>query len=103
MDDPSLGIKATVIDLGLSRMDAGVGQQGVTVHWTPLDPEIFEGEGDYQFDVYRMMKAAVGEDWQAFKPLTNVMVNLLLFSESVSIDSFGWTHIVVALLVDEAH
>ena len=77
MDDPAHGVLATVIDLGLSRMDAG-GPRGV--HWTPLDPEIFEGEGDYQFDVYRMMRAHAGDGWEEFRPLTNVMVRPVSFS-----------------------
>jgi hypothetical protein len=45
MDDLSHGVKATVIDLGLSRMDAGDGGSGPEVLWTPFDEEIFEGEG----------------------------------------------------------
>lgn len=68
MNDPSHGVEATIIDLGLARMNGGEG-----VHWTPFDQEIFEGEGDYQFDVYRMMKDSIGE---GFKPITNVMVSL---------------------------
>lgn len=45
MDDPLHGVEATVIDLGLSRMDAGDGHGGDPVHWTPIDQEVFEGEG----------------------------------------------------------
>jgi serine/threonine-protein kinase haspin len=67
MDDPSHGVETTIIDLGLARMSGGDG-----VQWTPFDDEIFEGEGDYQFDVYRMMKDGVGEE---YKPITNVMVS----------------------------
>ncbi|OCH94325.1 hypothetical protein OBBRIDRAFT_770081 [Obba rivulosa] len=70
MDDVAHGIEATVIDLGLARMNSG---DGSGVHWTPLDDEIFEGEGDYQFDVYRMMRAHNKGSWQEYKPLTNVM------------------------------
>ncbi|KDQ64363.1 hypothetical protein JAAARDRAFT_27985 [Jaapia argillacea MUCL 33604] len=70
MDHSSQGVKATVIDLGLARMDSG---DGVTPHWTPFEEEVFEGEGDYQFDVYRMMRNYIGKGWTEFKPLTNVM------------------------------
>ncbi|KEP48368.1 putative haspin kinase [Rhizoctonia solani 123E] len=42
--------------------------------------KVFEGEGDYQFDVYRMMQAhCLGNQleetarWEDFRPLTNVM------------------------------
>lgn len=45
MDDLGHGVQATVIDLGLSRMDAGDGDKGVEVHWTPFDDEVFMGEG----------------------------------------------------------
>jgi Haspin like kinase domain len=29
---------------------------------------------DYQFDVYRMMRAHNQNDWEGFNPLTNVIV-----------------------------
>jgi serine/threonine-protein kinase haspin len=45
IDQPVYGVKATIIDLGLSRMDAGDGADGVRVHWTPFAEEIFMGEG----------------------------------------------------------
>ena len=45
MDDLAHGVQATVIDLGLSRMDAGDGSDGDQVHWTPFDDEVFMGEG----------------------------------------------------------
>lgn len=73
MDDDAHGVQATIIDLGLSRMDDG---SDAKVHWTPFDEEIFEGEGDCQFDVYRMMRAHIGDSWKAYKPLTNVMVSI---------------------------
>lgn len=74
MDDPVHGVRATLIDLGLSRMDAGDGDGGEMIHWTQFEDEVFMGEGDYQFDVYRMMREHNGGDWEDFKPLTNVMV-----------------------------
>lgn len=45
MDDLAHGVEATIIDLGLSRMDAGDGDSGERVHWTPFDEEMFMGEG----------------------------------------------------------
>ncbi|VDB97040.1 unnamed protein product [Peniophora sp. CBMAI 1063] len=71
MDDPNYGVQATVIDLGLARMSGHDGATEPT--WTPFDEEIFEGEGDYQFDIYRLMRAHHGRDWSCFRPLTNVM------------------------------
>lgn len=47
MDDLSHGVEATIIDLGLSRMDAGDGGCGDNVHWTPFDEEVFMGEGRF--------------------------------------------------------
>ena len=44
MDDLSHGVMATVIDLGLARMDAD-DAVGHHVRWTPFEEEIFEGEG----------------------------------------------------------
>lgn len=46
MDDLAHGVQATIIDLGLSRMDAGDGGSGERVHWTPFDEEMFMGEGN---------------------------------------------------------
>jgi serine/threonine-protein kinase haspin len=92
MDDLAHGVQVTVIDLGLSRMDAGDGSDGDRVHWTPFDEEIFMGEGwsfscsirtdrqltctvgDYQYDVYRMMRDLTREEWEGYHPMTNVMV-----------------------------
>ena len=36
------------------------------------DPEIFESEGDPQYDVYRQMKKTTESEWQKFHPRTNV-------------------------------
>lgn len=43
MDHSSYGISATIIDLGLARMNAVNCKD--KVYWTPLDNVIFEGEG----------------------------------------------------------
>ncbi|OJT05338.1 Serine/threonine-protein kinase haspin -like protein [Trametes pubescens] len=72
MDDAAHGVLVTIIDLGLARMDAH-DADGHRVHWTPFDEETFEGEGDYQFDVYRMMRTHNGDAWEDYRPLTNVM------------------------------
>ncbi|KAI0660792.1 hypothetical protein C8Q70DRAFT_1052623 [Cubamyces menziesii] len=72
MDDPDHGVLVTIIDLGLARMDAH-NADGHHIHWTPFDEEVFEGEGDYQFDVYRMMRTHNEDEWEGFRPLTNIM------------------------------
>lgn len=48
MDHDSYGVKATVIDLGLARMEADDGAEHNT-RWTPFEPEIFEGEGELSY------------------------------------------------------
>ncbi|KAG8896705.1 hypothetical protein FRC00_005427 [Tulasnella sp. 408] len=70
-DDPeeSGGVSSTIIDFGLSRMVSASGKSLSTT----FESEIFDGKGDYQFDIYRMMKAHIGDDWGEFRPLTNVM------------------------------
>lgn len=44
MDNTRFGVKTTIIDLGLSRMDASDPGDRVT-YWTSFDDDIFEGEG----------------------------------------------------------
>lgn len=46
MDDPAHGVQATIIDLGLARIDRNLNGEGQT-YWTHFDPVIFEGEGQY--------------------------------------------------------
>lgn len=43
MDDANHAVIVTIIDLGLSRMDASLEM----IHWTPFEQEVFEGEGEY--------------------------------------------------------
>jgi serine/threonine-protein kinase haspin len=50
MDDPSHGVRATIIDLGLSRMDAGDNKGDIVTHWTPFEEETFMGEGNFNFN-----------------------------------------------------
>lgn len=46
MDHDIHGVRATVIDLGLSRMESDE-DSGESVRWTPFDDEVFEGEGTF--------------------------------------------------------
>ncbi|XP_072141945.1 uncharacterized protein [Dermacentor andersoni] len=64
------GVKASVIDYTLSRTRIG-GQ----VYFTDLskDSAIFQGTGSFQYDIYRIMKEHNGDDWEAFRPHTNVL------------------------------
>ncbi|XP_070385238.1 serine/threonine-protein kinase haspin-like [Dermacentor albipictus] len=64
------GVKASVIDYTLSRTRIG-GQ----VYFTDLskDSVIFQGTGSVQYDIYRIMKEHNGDDWEDFRPHTNVL------------------------------
>lgn len=53
---PTHGIKATIIDFTLSRM---LYDGCVLYNDLANDEELFEATGDYQFDIYRLMKARV--------------------------------------------
>lgn len=53
----SFGVEATIIDFTLSRIeDDGV----VIFNDLSLDPDLFTAEGDYQFEVYRLMQKKNG-------------------------------------------
>jgi hypothetical protein len=115
MDHPAHGVQATVIDLGLARMNA-CGDGGLTeIRWTPFDEEIFEGEGqrvafdalgrflicilgDYQFDIYRLMRKHNGGRWADFRPLTNVMVCPCYLIDRIAFQQHIQLLLVVALL-----
>lgn len=67
---PNSGIQASIIDFTLSRMTF----EGCCVfNNLSEDPALFEGAGDYQFDVYRIMKDNVNDNWQVFEPYNNVI------------------------------
>ncbi|CAI2351639.1 unnamed protein product [Caenorhabditis sp. 36 PRJEB53466] len=63
-------VKVNIIDFTLSR----ISKEGTTV-FPDLenDPEIFEGSGDPQFDVYREMRKNNGGNWMKFDARTNLM------------------------------
>lgn len=63
-------IEVTLIDFTLSR---ATNEDGTVMFDAFEDECIFEGEGDYQFDIYRMMRDYVKSDWEGFHPLTNLM------------------------------
>ncbi|XP_061180046.1 uncharacterized protein LOC133188581 [Saccostrea echinata] len=65
----SHGVHVSIIDFTLSRLD----KDGCTIY-TDLstDESLFEGTGDYQFDIYRKMRELNKNDWKAFHAQTNV-------------------------------
>jgi len=86
-------VRATLIDFTLSRCCVSTSTSTSTgadeVVFDPFeDDDLFEGEGEYQFEVYRRMRALVegahggkGEKaWRASEPRTNVLVRLVPYS-----------------------
>ncbi|XP_034192367.2 haspin isoform X1 [Osmia lignaria lignaria] len=66
----SKGVKVSIIDFTLSR----VTYQGCSVfNDLALDPTLFTAQGEYQFEVYRLMRDKVKNDWQQFEPYTNIL------------------------------
>ncbi|CAG8593177.1 15293_t:CDS:2 [Funneliformis caledonium] len=64
----TFGVRACIIDYTLSRMERG----NEIIHVDIVDEGYFTGKGDYQFDVYRMMREETKGDWKSFWPKTNV-------------------------------
>ncbi|XP_050080575.1 serine/threonine-protein kinase haspin homolog [Anopheles maculipalpis] len=63
------GLKATIIDYTLSRII----YNGLCLfNDLSTDEELFTAEGDYQFEIYRNMKAALHNQWNLHSPKTNV-------------------------------
>lgn len=67
---PTHGIKATIIDYTLSRI---VYKSSCLFQDLAADPELFEALGDYQYDVYRLMRDKTKNAWAVFEPYTNVL------------------------------
>ncbi|KAK2572320.1 Serine/threonine-protein kinase haspin [Acropora cervicornis] len=67
---PTNGVRVSLIDFTLSRLT----KDGLTVFCNLAEDEsLFTGKGDYQFDVYRLMKKATQNDWETFEPYTNAL------------------------------
>lgn len=80
---PSDGIKVTIIDYTLSRML----YEGIVLYNDlSNDQELFTAHGDYQFDIYRLMKSNLENDWQRFEPFNNIL----------------WLHYIVDKLINGA-
>ncbi|XP_009556814.2 serine/threonine-protein kinase haspin [Cuculus canorus] len=67
---PTSGIHVNIIDYTLSRLE----KDGLTVFCDlSADEELFQGTGDYQFDIYRQMKAENSNNWTDYHPHSNVL------------------------------
>ncbi|XP_052889733.1 serine/threonine-protein kinase haspin homolog [Anopheles moucheti] len=63
------GLNATIIDYTLSR----IVYNGLCLfNDLSTDEELFTAEGDYQFEIYRNMKAVLQNEWNIHAPKTNV-------------------------------
>lgn len=81
---PTKGLKATVIDFTLSRLHLN---HCVMYNNLGEDPSLFTAEGDYQFEIYRQMRKANGNDWEKFTPYTNVL----------------WLHYILDKMISECY
>ncbi|XP_008939631.1 PREDICTED: serine/threonine-protein kinase haspin [Merops nubicus] len=67
---PTAGFHVNIIDYTLSRLE----KDGLTVFCDlSTDEELFQGTGDYQFDIYREMRAANSNSWTDYHPHSNVL------------------------------
>ncbi|KAK9303159.1 hypothetical protein QLX08_005104 [Tetragonisca angustula] len=66
----SNGVKVSIIDFTFSR----VKYQGCSVfNDLALDPTLFTAQGEYQFEIYRLMRDRIKNNWQTFEPYTNIL------------------------------
>jgi len=81
------GVTSNIIDFSLSRLTVG----GSTIFSDKTsDPTLFTAKGkdkpggDYQFDIYRMMRDNNKENWEKFSPKSNIF----------------WLHYIIDKMVD---
>lgn len=64
------GVHVNIIDYSLSRLEI----DGLTVSCDiSADEELFMGQGDYQFEIYRLMKTENNNCWSTYNPHSNVL------------------------------
>lgn len=67
---PTIGVEASVIDFTLSRLT----KDKCTVYTNLAEDEsLFQGKGEYQFDIYREMRKENQNEWKKFCPHSNVL------------------------------
>ncbi|CAD0201922.1 unnamed protein product [Chrysodeixis includens] len=69
------GVAGTVIDYSLSRVSLPLagGECAALYNDLAADDSLFDAVGDYQFEVYRLMRDKLGNDWKNFAPYTNIL------------------------------
>ncbi|XP_033102945.1 serine/threonine-protein kinase haspin-like [Anneissia japonica] len=76
------GLHVSIIDFTLSRLH----KDGCTLFYDlSMDESLFQGEGDYQFDMYRLMRTQNKNEWDSFNAYTNVL----------------WTHYLTRKLLEQ--
>ncbi|XP_063534711.1 uncharacterized protein LOC134744722 [Cydia strobilella] len=73
---PRRGVAATIIDYSLSRLSLPLAQGGEAAalyNDLATDDGLFDAVGDYQFEVYRLMRDKLNNDWKNFEPYTNIV------------------------------
>ncbi|KAF7244420.1 Serine/threonine-protein kinase haspin [Varanus komodoensis] len=67
---PTQGYLVNIIDYTFSRLE----RDGLTVYCDlSTDTEVFQGQGDYQFDIYRQMREENANNWAGYSPHSNVL------------------------------
>ncbi|XP_026580451.1 serine/threonine-protein kinase haspin [Pseudonaja textilis] len=67
---PTHGILVNIIDYTFSRLE----RDGLTVFCDlSTDEEVFQGGGDYQFDIYRQMREENANNWADYFPHSNIL------------------------------
>ncbi|XP_076620657.1 haspin [Colletes latitarsis] len=66
----SKGVKVSIIDFTLSRVTY---QECSIFNDLASDPSLFIAQGEYQFEIYRLMRDKIKNNWQKFEPYTNIL------------------------------
>lgn len=67
---PTLGLQVNIIDYTLSRLE----RDGIVIFCDiSKDEDLFTGEGDYQFEIYRLMRKENNNCWDEYHPYNNVL------------------------------
>lgn len=87
-------LETTIIDYTLSRaITSSTDDKVAEVEFLDLatDPALFEGQGDYQYDMYRRMRDLVGDsNWADFHPITNLVWLHFILHEMLNSPHFSW-------------
>uniref|UniRef100_A0A3Q0S2Q1 Serine/threonine-protein kinase haspin n=1 Tax=Amphilophus citrinellus TaxID=61819 RepID=A0A3Q0S2Q1_AMPCI len=80
------GVLVRIIDYSLSRLE--IDELTVSCDISN-DEELFMGQGDYQFEIYRLMRQENGNNWATYHPHTNVLWLHYLCSKLLSMKYRG--------------